>query len=178
MRVVGALLLGLVVAVPALAGEPEPYVRNCASSAYGDLGQGWRERAMIAGHVAFVGMGRRYNRMYLDPVGPGRANPLKVLVVVDPNAAPTVTIAPRSRAYASLGYNAIRQKDRTGVPLAVGTQSVRFQACRLVRSREPWNRGTQFPGYFLVNGARCVYVDVATQGKVLRRKLSFGARCV
>jgi hypothetical protein len=114
--------------------------------------------------------------MYLDPVGPGRANPLKVLVVVDPNAGPTVTIAPRSRAYAALGYNRIRH-DGTGVPLAQGTQSVRFQACRPVRSREPWNRGTQFPGYFLVSGARCVHVDVATQGKVLRRKLSFGARC-
>jgi hypothetical protein len=55
---------------------------------------------------------------------------------------------------------------------------VRFQACHPVRSREPWNRGTQFGGYFLVVGARCVHVDVATQGKVLRRKLSFGAPCV
>jgi hypothetical protein len=176
MRIVVALLVGLVVAVPALADEPKPYARTCSSSAYGDLGQGWRERAIVAGHVAFVGMRSGYNRMYLDPVGPGRANPLKVLVVVDPNAGPTVTIAPRSRAYAALGYNRIRH-DGTGVPLADGTQSVRFQACRLVRSREPWNRGTQFPGYFLVSGARCVHVDVATQGKILRRKLSFGARC-
>jgi hypothetical protein len=178
MRIVVALLLFLVLAVPALADEPEPYVRTCSSSAFGDLGQGWRERAMVAGHLAFVGMRSGYNRMYLDPVGPGSANPLKVLVVVDPNAAPTVTIATRSRAYATLGYNSIRRKDSAGVPLTDGTQSVRFHACRLVRSREPWNRGTQFPGYFLVSGARCVHVDVATQGKVLRRKLSFGARCV
>ena len=103
--------------------------------------------------------------------------PLKVLVVVDANAAPTVTIAPRSRPYAALGYNSIRQNG-TGVPLADGTRSVRFEACGVVRSREPWNRGTQFPGYFLVAGARCVHVDIATQGKVLRRRLSFGARCV
>jgi hypothetical protein len=177
MRVVAALLLALVIAVPAFADEPEPYVRTCSSSAYGDLGRGWRERATVAGHVAFVGMKGGYNRMYLDPVGVGRANPLKVLVVVDSNAAPTLTIAPRSRAYAALGYNSIRRKDSTGVPLADGTQSVRFQACRVVRSREPWNRGTQFPGYFLVSGARCVHVDIATQGKVLRRKLSFGVRC-
>ena len=54
---------------------------------------------------------------------------------------------------------------------------MRFHGCRLVRSREPWNRGTQFGGYFLVMGARCVHVDIATQGKVLRRKLSFGVRC-
>jgi|SRR5688572_11733781 len=177
MRVVVALLVGLVVAVPAFAGDPEPYVRTCSTSQFGDLGQGWRERAMVAGHVAFVGMAKGYNRMYLDPVGARRANPLKVLVVVDPNAGPTVTIAPRSRGYAALGYNGIHRKGSTGVPLADGTPSVRFRACRAVPSREPWNRGTQFGGYFLVNGARCVHVDVATQGKVLRRKLSFGARC-
>lgn len=169
MRAVLALLLvGFVAAVPALAGEPEPYVRSCSSSAYGDLGPGWRERAVVAGHVAFVGM--------RNGLSAGRV-PHKVLVVVDPHAAPTVTIAIRSRAYAALGYNRIRHSGGR-VPLANGTHSVRFQACGVVRSREPWNRGTQFPGYFLVDGARCVHVDVATQGKVLRRRLSFGARCV
>jgi hypothetical protein len=107
----------------------------------------------------------------------GRAMPLKVLVVVDPNAAPTVTIAARSSSYAALGYNEIRHNG-TGVPLADGTQSVRFKACRPDRAREPWNRGTQFAGYFLVAGKRCVHIEVATQGTVLRRKLSFGAPCV
>ena len=176
MRVVAALLLALVVAVPAFADEPGPYVRSCSSSQFGDLGQGWRARALVAGHVAFVGMGDGYRRVYTDKAGPGRGMPLKVVVVVDPSGAPTVTIAPRSRAYAALGYNRIRH-DGGGVPLADGTPSVRFHACRVVRSREPWNRGTQFGGYFLVAGARCVYIDVATQGKLLRRKLSFGASC-
>ena len=98
MRVVVALLLALVVAVPALADEPDPYVRTCSSSQYGDLGRGWRGRALVAGHVAFVGMGDGYRRMSTETLPPGRAMPLKVLVVVDPNAAPTVTIARRSRA--------------------------------------------------------------------------------
>jgi hypothetical protein len=179
VRVAAALLLGLglIVAVPALADEPEPYVRTCASSAYGDLGRGWRERAAVAGHVAFVGLKDGYRRADTEWFGPGRGMPLKVLVVVDPNAAPTVTIAPRSRPYAALGYNRIHH-DGSGVPLANGTVGVRFRACHPVASREPWNRGTQFPGYFLVAGARCVHVDVATQGTILRRKLSFGARCV
>jgi hypothetical protein len=176
MRIVVALLLALAVAVPAFADEPKPYVRSCSTSQFGDLGQGWRDRAMVAGHVAFAGIGDRYRPMPAQRLGPGRAMPLKVLIVVDPNAAPTVTIAPRSRAYAALGYNAIRHNG-TGVPLADGTSSVRFHACRPVRSREPWNRGTQFGGYFLVSGARCVHIEVATQGTVLRRKLSFGARC-
>ena len=36
MRIVLALLLALVVAVPALAGDPEPYVRTCSTSQYGE----------------------------------------------------------------------------------------------------------------------------------------------
>jgi hypothetical protein len=176
MRIVVALLFALVVTVPALADEPPPYVRTCASSQFGDLGRGWQERAVVAGHVAFVGIRGSYRPMRTDRLGPGLAMPLKVLVVVDPNAAPTVTIAARSRAHAALGYNAIRHNGM-GVPLEDGTQSIQFKACRAVRSREPWNRGTQFGGYFLVRGARCVHVEVATQGKLLRRKLSFGAPC-
>ncbi len=174
MRVVLALLLALVVAVPAIADDPEPYVRTCSTSQYGDLVRGWQERAIVAGPVAFLG--GTAPRMAVERFGPGRAMPLKVLVVVDPNAAPTVTIALRSRSHAALGYNGIRHNG-TGVPLADGTPSVRFQACHPDRTREPWNRGTQFGGYFLVAGARCVHIDVATRGKVLRRKLSFGARC-
>ncbi len=173
MRVVVALLLALSVAVPALADDREPFVRACATSQFGDLGSGWRERATVAGHIAFLGGS---DRMAIKRLGPGRAMPLKVLVVADPNAAPTVTIAPRSRVYAALGYNGIRHNG-TGVPLAEGTESVRFEACRPFRSREPWNRGSQFAGYFLVAGARCVHIDVATQGRVIRRKLSFGVRC-
>jgi len=173
MRIVIALLLALVVAVPALADDPEPYVADCSTSVYGDLGRGWRERALVAGHVAFVGMKDGYE--HWRPPGPG-SWPVKVLVVVDPNSAPTVTIAARSRDHAALGYNRIRHDGR-GVPLARGTTSVVFRACRLDRFREPWNRGTQFAGYVLVSGRRCVHVDVATAGKVLSRKLSFGARC-
>jgi hypothetical protein len=176
MRIAVALLLVLVAAVPALADEPEPYVRNCSSSAYGDLGSGWRENAVVAGHVAFLG-GQARTRSELDPVAPGRANPLKVLVVADPGSAPTVTIAPRSRGNAALGYNPIRHNGR-GVPLADGTTSVRFEACTAARSRDAGHRGTQFPGYFLVVRSGCVYVDVATQGKIIRRALRFGVpRC-
>jgi hypothetical protein len=176
VRVAVALLVALVVAVPALADDPAPYVRTCAMRQFGDLGQGWEKRAVVAGHVAFIGIKGNNRRMSIQPLGPGMAMPLKVLVVVDPNAGPTVTIASRSRAYAALGYNGIRHNG-TGVPLADGTQSVRFQACRPDRTRGPWNRGTQFGGYFLVAGARCVHVEIATQGMVLRRKLSFGAPC-
>lgn len=179
MRIALALLVALAAAVPAVAGDPPPYVRTCSSSAYGDLGSGWRERAVVAGRLAFVGLGGRRRAAQLERVDAGRANPLKVLVVVEPGASPTLTIARRSRVNAALGYNTIRQDGRgRGVPLADGTTSVRFEGCRAVASREPWNRGTQFPGYFLVARAGCVHVEVATQGKILRRALRFGvARC-
>ena len=72
MRIVVALLLVPIVAVPALAGEPEPYVRTCSSSAYGDLGQGWRERAVVAGHLALVGLKDGYRRADTGRFGPGR----------------------------------------------------------------------------------------------------------
>jgi hypothetical protein len=167
MRIVVALLIALVVVVPAFANEPDPYVRTCSTSQFGDLGQGWRERAVVAGPLAFVGA-----RNGLAP----SLFPHKVLIVVDPNRVVTVTVALRSRAHSTLGYNGIHSG--TGrVPLARGTSSVRFEACGAVASRAAWNRGTQFGGYFLVAGARCVHIDVATAGKVLRRKLSFGARC-
>lgn len=179
MRVVLALLVALVAAVPALAEDPEPFVRACSSSAFGDLGRGWREHAVVAGQVAFVGLGGPRHVSKLEPVEAGRANPVKVLVVVDPNAVATVTIARRSRANAALGYNAIRHDgEGRGVLLADGTTSVRFQGCRAVRSRALWNRGTQFPGYFLVARSGCVHVEVASQGKLLRRALRFGVgRC-
>jgi hypothetical protein len=172
MRIAVALLLVLVAAVPALADQPDPYVRTCATRQFGDLGRSWRERAVVAGHVAFLGASDGRWR----PPGLG-VWPLKVLVVVDANAAPTVTIAERSRAYAALGYNDVRHNG-TGITLDRGTPSVRFEACGPATSREPWNRGTQFGGYFLVAGRRCVYIEVATQGKIVRRALRFGVpRC-
>jgi len=176
-RIAATFLLLLVAAVPALANEPEPYVRTCETSAYGDLGRGWQKGAVTAGPVAFVGMRNGYSREGVLPAAAGRGRPLKVLVVVAPGAAAMVRIATRSRSVAALGYNELRFAGGGTAPLSSGTPATRFEACRAEPSRAVWNRGTQFPGYFLVSGRRCVDVEVATAGKVLRRKLSFGARC-
>lgn len=164
------LLVALTVAIPALAGDAEPFVRECSTSQYGDLGRGWRERAVIAGPVAFVGM--------RDGYATGGPLPLKVLVVVDPQRVATATIAARSRGYAALGYNGVRPSGAGRIPVSRGTPSVRFQACDAVMSREPWNRGTQFGGYFLVRGRRCVHIVIKSRGKILPRVLRFGVpRC-
>jgi len=178
MRVLLPLLVALAVAVPALADDPEPYVRGCDTSAFGDLGRGWQKRAVSAGPVAFVGLRNGYGRDSVLPGLAGRGRPLKVLVVVAPNARPTVRIAARSRRFAALGYNGVRNEAGGNVSLSSGTHAIRFEACRAEPSRAVWNRGTQFPGYFLVSGRRCVHVEIAARGEVLRRTLRFGvSRC-
>jgi hypothetical protein len=173
MRFVVALLLTLVVALPALAAEPEPYLRTCSTSQFGDLGRGWQERAVVAGPLAFVGMKNGItSRRAPDKFG----NHHKILVVVEPNRVATVTVALRSRAHAALGYNEVTRYGGAAVPLSDGTPSVRFEACGAVASRAVWNRGTQFGGVFLVNGPRrCVHVEVRTGGRLIRRALRFGA---
>ena len=162
----------------------EPGVRDCSTSAYGDLGSEWRKRAILAGPVAFVEM--RDGTRHVPAAPRGRSWPLKVLVVVEPRKGATVTIAARSRSVASLAYDqeSLRRvaADAGGhVPLSAGAPSVRLEACARPHVGKPWNRGTQFPGYFLVSGRRCIAVTVrVVEGPpaVLRRTLRFGrTRC-
>jgi hypothetical protein len=167
-----ALVVAAMSASAAFGADGTP-VRDCGSSAYGDLGARWRERAVIAGPVAFAGLRGGYRFARAAP--PGKAWPRKVLLVVEPQRTATIRIAAASAPYAALGYHELRFEGGRPVPLAAGTRTVRFVACRATPSREPWNRGTQFPGYFLVRGAKCVRVDVVTPARTYRRTLRFGA---
>ncbi len=165
---VPTVVVAAVLAAPSLAQDAEPFVRDCSTSQFGDLGRGWQQRAVVAGPVAFVGMRGGY--------AVGGPLPLKVLVVVEPRRVATVTITGRSRGVAALGYNSVRHSGGGRIPLSRGTRSVEFRACGATSSREPWNRGTQFGGYFLVNGRRCVHVAIASGDKLFRRALRFGVR--
>lgn len=183
-----ALATGGFVAAPAASQEEEPVVRDCKGPRnLGDLGRNWRRQAVVAGPLAFVRMRDGYSRR-LPSASPTAALPLKVLVVVEPKAIVTVTISTRSRGIAALGYAASFRQGGRRVPLSAGSISVRFEACaranvstsRIANAGKPWNRGTQFGGYFLVAGSRCVDVEVRPEGRtsVLRRTLRFGvARC-
>jgi hypothetical protein len=176
MRALLALLL--LIAVPAaFARGVETPVRDCGTRAYGDLGRGWQERAVVAGPLAFAGLRDGYAAAGSPPAG--TAWPQKVLVVVEPASVATVTIARRSQRYAALGYHGLRHEGTKPVPLSAGTTSIRFEACPKPNpGAAVWSRGTQFPGYFLVSGRRCVSVEIAARGKVFRRTLRFGApRC-
>ena len=104
--------------------------------------------------------------------------PVKVLVVVDPNAAPTVTIAARSRGHASLGYNDVRHNGR-GVPLDRGTQSVRFEACRAERGPRVVEPRHAVRGLLPASPAAGASTSTfTTEGRIIRRALRFGVpRC-
>ena len=175
---VGLFIAALVAAVPALARDVDPIVRGCSTRAYGDLGRHWRQSAVLAGPLAFVGMRNGYGPR--SPARPGRAWPVKVLVVVDPGAVVSVEVGARSESFAALGYDTrplLRGRNGT-VLLSSGSLSVRYEACQRASSGAVWNRGTQFPGYFFVAGPRCVDVEVSTGAATLRRTLRFGvARC-
>ena len=161
-----------------LAVDDEPDVRDCSTRAIGELSSTWRRRAMVAGPLAFVDMRRGY--AVRIRARPGLAWQLKVLVVVEPRAVVTVTIARRSRDVAALVYSPKRHLPPGEVPLSLGATSVRFEACaRPNPGQKPWNRATQFPGAFLVARSACVDVLVRPQGgKTMLRRLRFGvARC-
>jgi hypothetical protein len=180
VRLAAALSAAVALTTPAFAGLADPVVRDCSTRAYGDLGRGWERRAVVAGPLAFVGMRAGYRRVPKSPAG--RASPLKVLVVVDPAGVVTVTIAERSRQFASLAYDTkpLDGSDGRTAPLSAGVTGVRFEACRRPNAgAAAWNRGTQFPGYVLVGRPRCVHVEVRVAGRtsVLSRTLPFGASC-
>ena len=188
----GFALIGCVVAAALLTADTsakstdpsgKPPVRDCSTDAYGDLGRNWRQRALHAGPIAFVEM--RNGTRHVPPAPPGRSRPLKILIVLEPGQVATLTIAARARSVAALAYDqaALRRVSAAAgdhVPVSAGEPSVRFKACARPHVGEPWNRGTQFPGYFLVSGRRCVGITVRVEGRpaALQRTLRFGrTRC-
>jgi hypothetical protein len=177
--VIPALLLAAAVSVAAVpARGQETPARDCGTRAFGDLGADWRPRATVAGPLALVGMRNGLAATAPTPAGTGERR--KILVVVEPGAVATLAIAPASREVAALAYLPQRFGSAVAVPLAVGSVAMRFEACaRPNAGAAAWNRGTQFPGYFLVaGGRRCVQIEVAARGRVFRRTLRFGAaRC-
>jgi hypothetical protein len=185
--ILAALGAAVVLTTDAPAGSAstfgEPPVRDCSTDAYGDLGRNWRQSALHAGPVAFVGM--RNGTRHVPAARPGRSWPLKILIVLEAKRAATVTIAARARSVASLAYDqaALRRVAADAgdhLPLSTGEPSVRFEACARPHVGERWNRGTQFPGYFLVSGRRCVDIIVRVEGRPgpLLRTLRFGrTRC-
>jgi hypothetical protein len=171
-------ILGLVAtamaatAVSSAAPLKKPYVRTCASSVYGDLGARWRQKAVQAGPVTFIGALERRDGL----VARKRASGHKLLIVVEPRHTVTISIDGRARRFASLLYDPAKFHLRYP-RVRDGAEAVTFVACFSPHGSAPWERGTQFNGEFVVFGPRCVPVEIsgAPQSQPIRRSLSFGA---
>jgi hypothetical protein len=116
----------------------------------------------VAGPIAFVGVSSSSSGSGADlkPVG-GRYRSLKMLAVVDPAAEATVSVSPAGRAHASLIYDPSAFRDDGLYALSDGTPAVRFRACA---KGEGQRSGTQFNGGLIVDGPRCVTLDVVWPG--------------
>lgn len=149
-----------------------PFVRNCESSLYGDLGAQWLKNAVRAGPATFIGALVFRNGL----VARRGASSHKLLIVVEPRREVTVTVAKRVRGLASLLYDPAKFHLRNP-RVRDGEVAVTFIACAKANGSAPWERGTQFNGELVVFGPRCVPLEISVsfQAQTIRRTLSFGA---
>jgi hypothetical protein len=173
---VGLCIVATTIAASAAARDGAPFVRGCESSVWGDLGRDWRKRAVVAGPVAFVSVREyaRQPRATFARSASGRYQPLKVLIVVEPRVTATVVVPKRARHAFRLVYD--HSLFNRLLRISEAHWAVRFEACPTPQQPEPWNRGTQFNGGFLVAapGCRPLEVRVEGRGSVIRRVVSFG----
>ena len=168
--VVWALLVAASPAAVATASDTTPYVRTCETAVYGELNADWQKNALVTGPITFIGV-LGYRAARTAPLKRTVAH--KVLVVVEPASTVTVAIPETARSIASLVYDPRKFNSRR---VRDGDRAVTFGACEQPNGEEPWQRGTQFNGAFVVFGRRCVPIDVSVAGQPsVRRLISFGA---
>jgi hypothetical protein len=170
---------------PPPAGQPasrsaRPFVRTCESSVYGDLGDGWRKQSVVVGPLAFVALRYAATQPSADfRRRGGHYQGLKVLAVVEAGATVTLTVPAAERRHLALLYDPAAWKEDNRYRLGDGDTAVTFQSCPPEQT-PPGADGTQFNGGFLVAGARCATLEVATPAWRTPRRVtvSFGAgRC-
>jgi hypothetical protein len=134
------------------------FVRTCEQSVRGELGRDWRSASLNVGPISFLGLPGWASAPASElGVSPQK----KVLVVVRGGAR--VTVAVTSRRHAALLYDP-RAFD-SAKHVADGERAVRFVACE---------EQTQFNGAFLVDGRRCVPIEIRWDARRERRVASFG----
>ncbi len=149
---------------------PHAFVRTCESSVYGELSRQTVETNSVrAGPLYLIGLpGYAHARASEFRRPNGRLNAVKVLAVA--RRAATLSIAPADRPHASLIYDPHRF---SAGRVERGDYRVTFQVCH----PPPDRYGTQFNGGFLVDGVRCIALNVAWDGGAHHRRIlaSFGA---
>jgi hypothetical protein len=153
----------------AAAVEPEPEtVRPCKSAVFGELDNGWRKRAVVAGPLALLLTPDRSPKHFVPDAA------VKVLAVVDAGASVTLGVPEAERERLSLLYDIGGPRINRDLRLSDGTSSVRFSACAS-GSEYPGSQ-TQFNGSFFVRDAHCAALDVWIKGRAspIRRWLPLG----
>lgn len=146
-----------------------PFVRDCATEAAGELGDGWEDRAVQAGPVAFVPL-REHELASPKPrvtLEPGRHIPKKVLVVLRAGLNATVSVATEDRRGVSLLYDperVARSSPERGYTVEDGSPEAHFTACD--------DHPTYFNGAFVVSGPICLDLIIEVAGQERREVLA------
>ena len=158
----------------AVSAQRGPYVRPCDTSVYGDLGPAWQRRSLVAGPIAFVGLGSDgvVPAGALDE-GPAGVTTLKVLAVVATRTRVRVSVRSPVHRVALL-YDDANFDART---IAGGERAVVFPACRGGATPFGGRPGMQFNGGFLVRGRVCARLLVRWGDRRRTVRLALGRRC-
>jgi hypothetical protein len=156
-------------------GSDAVYVRTCDTSVYGTLATGWERHAVVAGPIAFVGLGGK-GRISAKVLAADRGptDILKVLVVVATHTRVTVSVDPSASGHVALSYDPSRFDARR---IEDGERAVTFDACGDGGTRFGDGRGIQFNGGLIVDGPLCADLNVQWSGGSRHVPLSLGHAC-
>ncbi|HYT81058.1 MAG TPA: hypothetical protein VEQ37_17735 [Actinomycetota bacterium] len=141
------------------------YVRTCEQKVYGDLGKDWRDRSVVVGPIAFVGLpfAATAPRREFVPDKDGFKS-VKALAVVDRGTEVTVSVPRDDRGHLALLYDPEAFNSRQ---IADGDTEVTFRACP--KGDPSFPGPTQFNGSFIVDGPQCATLEVRVGDGLLRR---------
>ena len=157
---------------------PSPFVRTCESAVYGQLAPNWMTRSVVVGPLAFAGLKNAARERARDfQRRPGGYDAVKELVVIRTGSTATVSIPRFEWKYVAFLYDpAASPSGNRGRwwLISDGERAVTFRACR--QGESPYGSGpTQYNGGFIVDGPRCVALDVRIGDQMPKRVVvSFG----
>jgi hypothetical protein len=152
--------------------EPHVFVRTCDTAVYGRLQKDWRDHATTVGPLALLPLPAYTTATHrtFDARG-GRYRGLKVLALVEPGPAVTVSVPGSLRQRLSLLYDPAAFRSDGRFRVADGEPVVRFRPCTM-------HRATQFNGGLIAAGPGCYALDIRTAGGPTRRiRFPLGGPC-
>jgi hypothetical protein len=152
--------------------EPRAFVRACDTAVYGRLSKDWRAHATIVGPLALLSLPAYTTATprTFDARG-GRYRGLKVLALVDPGRAVTVSVPRSLRQRLSLLYDPAAFRSDGRFRVTDGEPVVRFHPCTM-------HRATQFNGGLIAAGPGCYALDIRAAGGHTRRiRFPLGRPC-